>query len=235
MNEPRNWKWMVPAMLIPVLLIGSVMMLKASGGWDWLRILAIIPLFWMWVCGQAAMRNYRAYFMEHDAWVLGMRQRALAVTADTELAKTLSGLHPAYAKLLTMHTQTVWMLREGRTAEELGIVDYVLFGPRVPVRLAFVIHVLKHSNSVAVMPERLLSDGSKQFDPDGLLSDREQYRELVAYWHSQGRVTGSYGNQGPQWIYPWTPATIATAMDLELELGLKDLKNETTNEERINE
>jgi hypothetical protein len=89
MNEPRNWKWMVPAMLAPVLLIGSVFMLKASGAWIWLRLGAVVTLFWMWICGQAAARNYRAYFTEHEAYILGMRQRALAITPDTELAKTL--------------------------------------------------------------------------------------------------------------------------------------------------
>jgi hypothetical protein len=108
----------------------------------------------------------------------------------------------------------VWLLKENRVE---GLTDYILYGTRIPVRLAMVIYVLKHSSETSVMPERMLSEGSKQFDPDEQVTDREQYRELIAYWQSQGRVTSAHGNQTAQWIYPWTPETVARAMDIELE------------------
>lgn len=218
-DGPRNWKWMVPGVLIPVFLSIFLLMISSSGTGSlgkWVRIGSLIPLAITWILLLAAISNYRLYFRQAEVDIFSQRRQAEILSSTVEMARAFNGLHPSYAKILTMHMNTVWEIKEGQTAEGLKIVDYILYGTRVPVHVDFIIHVLKNSSAYSVMPERMISDGSTIFDPVGTVTDREQYQELVAYWRGQGRVTNAHGNQPAQWIYPWDPELVARAMDIEM-------------------
>jgi hypothetical protein len=71
------------------------------------------------------------------------------------------------------------------------------------VHAGFVDFFLDHSSGVSVMSKRLLSEGSKQFDPEELFTDYQQYDALLGYMQVKLMCTQALGNQAPQWLPPW--------------------------------
>jgi len=57
----------------------------------------------------------------------------------------------------------------------------------------------------SIMAKRMLSDGSKKYDPEEQVTDYEQYDSLVLLMQAKLMVTKAYGNQAPQWMPPYCP------------------------------
>jgi hypothetical protein len=111
------------------------------------------------------------------------------------------GMHPDAVKYLVVQRRTLWRLRYVPASE---LVDWVL-DEAPSVHVGFVEFVLDHSTELAVMPKSMLSQGSKHFDPDGLISDYEQYDMLILLMQQKLYCTAAFGNQAPKWISPWRP------------------------------
>lgn len=113
------------------------------------------------------------------------------------------GMHPDAVKALLVHRRSIWRVRYVPLKDT---VDWI-FDEAPTVHAGFVDFVLDHSNG-SVMSKRLLSDGSKQFDPEELVTDYQQYDDLVTLMQQKLMCTQAYGNQAPQWLAPWTPELV---------------------------
>lgn len=219
MSEARNWKWLVPAMTVPLLLTMQLMAYELTDArmWRWCG-LATVPM--MAILSVQAVAGFRAYYRQLDADQLRTRREALANTAEARLFEMARGMHPEAVRLLLTHRKVVWRIKGTPLAE---LVDWVLDAdPRVHV--GFVEHVLRSSNTFSLMAKRTLNDKSYAFDPEKLVTDYEQYDGFERILQQRGMLTDGYGNQPGQWIEPWTPELAAR------QFGIVDLFEDVESE-----
>ncbi len=237
MNEPRNWKWMVPATAVPVLFMLALTIseltnknfpILLSFGCHF-TILAL-----MCIAGISAVANFRNYFQWEEVERFKMRQDALSTTPITLLSQNIRQMHPEAVRLLNRFgVRTSWQVKVGRGPED---VDWILLDTNV--HLEFVEYFLDHSTDISVMPKRLLSEGAFHFDSvDRLVKDYQQYDEFQAWLLARMMITRPFGNQAAQWIPPWRPALVKEIMALSedghnLQTGetqtIPDLSKETS-------
>lgn len=193
-NEPRNWKWMVPSFLIPVMYViwWSFMM----EGWN---TLAIIPAGWLLICSVASVINLIIYSYEHIANKIADVKAVTHATPEVRMMEAARGMHPDAVKALLQHRRSIWRIKYIPLKD---VVDWI-FDEIPVVHAGFVDFFLDHSNGVSVLSKRLLSEGSKQFDPEELFTDYEQYDALISYMQVKLMCTQALGNQSPQWLPPW--------------------------------
>lgn len=220
MNEPRNWKWMVPAAAVPALLIAAIGLQLIS---EQLPILLTFGcqcgmLALMCIAAAAAASNYHAYFEQLRVDALMDRRRALATTAESMLFEQARGMHPEAVRLLLLQRKMLWRIKMA-TRDEL--VDWVLDEAPM-VHAGFVQFFLEKSTPVSCMPKRMLSEGSKQFDPQGLATDYQQYDSLLLLLQRHLMATQAFGNQSAQWLPPWNPEMAAKAFGLTEEEAVGD-------------
>lgn len=196
-DRPRNWKWMVPAALVGPCLVwwsawseGDV----RESGW------AAVPMILTITLGLAALMNLLLYFLQARAEMSANLRAVQNSTPEVRMFEAAKGMHPEAVKALVAHRRTLWRIRYVPQAD---LADWVLDEAR-NVHAGFVEFVLDNSSNVALMPKRLLSDGSRQFDPEGQATDYEQYDSLVLLMQQKLMVTQAFGNQAPQWIPPYT-------------------------------
>lgn len=222
-NEPRNWKWMLPSVGTVVLLIayGET---TAWGAWSYMFLgIAII-------CGVSGLLNLALYIYAHAGDVImGMRQ-AMNSTPEVRMFEAARGMHPDAVKYLLTQRRTLWRVRYVPQTE---LVDWVL-DEAPSVHVGFVEFVLDHSTNDALMPKNLLSEGTFTFDPDKLISDRQQYENLLTLLQAKLMCTQAFGNQSAQWIAPWGPETVRRRMGLEDDGSAESEENGQT-VERANE
>ena len=210
MNEPRNWKWMVPGMLTPI--AGGL------GGWAWAwgvgreawgaQFVGFVLICWACVLLYAAFKNCREYFAAGEMERFEQKQRALATTPITLMAQALSGMHPEAVKVLDKFgVRTVWQVKVDL---KNGDRDFILLGTNV--HYVFIQFVLDHSNPVSLMPKRLLSEGSKKFDPTGLVTDYEQYDEFQQWLIGRMVVTRPFASNPSMFLPPWNVNVLAERM-----------------------
>lgn len=199
-DKPRNWKWMVPAGCIPLLLVAWGSM---DGNGDWARY-AVIPLGLAVVASVAALMNGILYAWHYAAQIYGDVRAVLNSTPEVRMFEAAKSMHPDTAKALLVHRRTIWRQKYIPVKE---LVDYILDEAPI-VHLGFVDFVLTNSNMTAIMSKRMLSDGSKQFDPTDIVTDYEQYDALLLLLQNKLMLTEAFGNQAGQWIPPWNPVTV---------------------------
>jgi hypothetical protein len=124
-------------------------------------------------------------------------------------------MHPEAVKALLVHRRTIWRLKYVPIKD---LVDWVL-DEADNVHAGFVDFVLDHSNMTAVMSKRLLSDGSKQFDPEDMVTDYEQYDALILLMQQKLMITQAFGNQAPQWLPPYSPELARHRFGLDGAVG----------------
>ena len=108
------------------------------------------------------------------------------------------GMHPDAVKALLVHRRTFWRIKYVPLKDT---VDWIL--DEAPnVHGGFVDFVFDHSNGT-LMPKRFLVEGSTKFDPDGLVTDYQQYDDLLLLMQNKLMCTQAYGNQSPHFIPPW--------------------------------
>lgn len=207
-NNPQTWKWFVPAAIASFLLWCAIVLLTSA--WQYAdEVSALLGIFGL-LGYAAAATNYWKLWSSHQSELFRQRQEALSVTPLVLLANSLQTMHPEAVRVLNRFgVRTSW---DVQVNIHTGEREWTLKGTNV--HFGFIEHVLSHSGT-ALFPKNRFSQGSKKWDPDGLIEDREQYDELERWMHSRLMVTRSHGEFRPaEFIPPWTPALILDAMGL---------------------
>jgi len=213
-GSPRTWKWAVPAGLF-ILLMPVIGLMFTSTNLD-VQFLAMVP------CGFGALTLAMAVFelwrwvTAHNADMFSEHQSALSITPLVLLSNNLKTMHPEAVKVLNRFgVRTSWQVRVDASR---GVRDWMLADTNV--HFGLIEFVLSRSN-VALYPKNRFSEGSKKWDPDGLVEDRTQYEELEKWLHARLMVTRSFGEYKPaEFIPPWTPTLILETMGLTGEQDL---------------
>lgn len=211
----RNWKWMVPALLAPVLFVLQMWINDFAERSDSAYLLwcGCVSVPAMVIFAIQAVAGFRAYYHQMDTDQLVARRNALATTPEVRLFEMARMMHPEAVRLLLMHRKVVWRIKETPLVD---LVDWVLDAdPRIHV--AFVEFVLRNSSRYALMAKRMLNDKSHSFDPGRLVTDYEQYDAFTTVLQRRGMLTEAFGNQPGQWIEPWNPDLVAR------QFGIVDL------------
>ncbi|MCI0551487.1 MAG: hypothetical protein L0287_11065 [Anaerolineae bacterium] len=193
-HESRNWKWMVPASLIAVMIwLWEWMMEK---GWE---TLAMVPIAVTAILFIAAVMNFALYLYEHYSDMYVTVQHARNSTPEVRMFEAARGMHPDAVQALLIHRRALWRIKYIPIKD---VADWIL-DEAPTVHAGFVDFVLDHSNNSSVMPKGLLSEGSKQFDPEGIVLDRDQYDDFILLMQQKLMCTEALGNQPPKWLLPW--------------------------------
>jgi len=207
-NEPRNWKWMLPAAFAVLCVWWWNDWFMAGEPW---RDLAIIPLCLGAILGLSALINISLYIYHHWSLMYSDVQAARTNTPEVRMFEAAKGMHPEAVKALLVHRRSIWRIRYVPLKD---VVDWI-FDEIPTVHAGFVDFVLDHSTAISVMPKRLLSDGSRQFDSDELVTDYQQYDDLIQFMQVKLMLTQAFGNQAPQWIPPWNPELVRHRFGLD--------------------
>lgn len=208
-ERARNWKWMVPASLsIPCLVLGT----KAWLEWGW-KEWAFVPYGAAGVLFIAFLVNVWAYIAEHWATVYAEIRVANNSTPEVRMFEAAKGMHPEAVKALLVHRRNVWRIKYVALRD---VADWIM-DEAPTVHAGFVDFVLEHSNDVSLMPKRFLVQGSTKYDPDGLVTDYQQYDDLLFLLQQKMMVTQAYGNQSPHLLPPWTVALLQKRFGLDGE------------------
>src|SRR3990172_13368915 len=177
--------------------------------WPWL-----LTCGWVVFGGAAALLGFASVREAWKEWkqfrmdLWRTRQHALSETPAVRIAEALRGLHPEAVRVLNKFgVRTQWQVKID--ANNNGR-DWILLGTNV--HFGFVEFVLNHSSDTSLYPKRMFSEGSSQYDPDGLTSDYEQYDELMGWMQSRLMVTSPFGNQAAQFLPPWSPDLVLEVM-----------------------
>lgn len=208
-DGPRNWKWMVPAAMIAPCLVWWNAWFGWGGGW---RAWAMVPACLALIAGLAAAVNLWLYVQSRWADLWAEVQITRNATPEVRMFEAAKGMHPEAVKALLVHRRTIWRMKYIPLRD---VVDWVL--DEAPnVHGGFVDFVLDHSNGT-LMPKRLLVEGSTKFDPDGLVTDYQQYDDLLMLMQSKLMCTQAYGNQAPHFLPPWTVELVRHRFGLDGE------------------
>jgi len=207
-NTPRNWKWMIPAALVaPCVFWWNDW---SMGGDPWEK-LAIIPLGVTGVVGISALMNFVLYAYHHWSLMYADVQSVRNSTPEVRMMEAAKGMHPEAVKALLVHRRSIWRIRYVPMKD---LVDWI-FDELPTVHAGFVDFVLDHSTGTSLMSKRLLSDGAKQFDPEEMVTDYQQYDDLTHFLQAKLMLTQAYGNQSPQWLPPWNPELLRHRFGLD--------------------
>ena len=203
-SEPRNWKWMVPGGMT-VILLAVYGQTRSWGGWSniWLG-LAII-------CGLAGGMNLLLYAYQHAGDIAADVWGARFSTPEVRMFEAAKGMHPEAVKALLTQRRVLWRIKY---VAQSDLVDWIL-DEAPSVHVGFAEFVFEHSSMDTLMPISMLSEGAYLFDPDKLITDRQQYNDLLLLLQQKLMVTQAYGNQSAKWISPWNPQTIRRRFGLD--------------------
>jgi hypothetical protein len=213
-DAPRTWKWAVPAavfiLLIPVM--GWMLDTQSSSG----QYLVVLPCGFGGLCLVIAMVNLWKLITAHNEEMFAEHQSALSVTPLVLLSNNMKQMHPEAVKVLNRFgVRTSWQVRVDANR---GSRDWLLTDTNA--HFGFIEFVLSRSGK-ALYPKNRFGEGSMKWDPDGLVTDREQYEDLEKWMFSRLMVTRSHGEYKPaEFLPPWTPALILETMGLT---GVQDL------------
>ena len=207
-SEPRNWKWMVPAALVGPCLWWWNDWSMSGDPW---QELAIIPAVLMVILIISAVLNLIIYGYHHWAREYADVQAARNNTPEVRMFEAAKGMHPEAVKLLLVHRRSIWKIKYVPLKDT---VDWI-FDELPTVHAGFVDFVLDHSSARSVMSKGLLSQGSKQFDPEGIVTDYEQYDDLLHFMRAKLMCTEAFGSQASQWLPPWNPDLVRHRFGLD--------------------
>ena len=213
-DKPHTWKWAIPAAIF-ILLIPVTGKMFASTNAE-TQYWSILPCGVGGLMLAMAMVNLWKLITTHNAEMFSEHQSALSITPLVLLSKSMQTMHPEAVRVLNRFgVRTSWQVRVDPL---IGTRDWVLADTNV--HLGFIEHVLSRSGK-AFYPKNRFSQGSKKWDPDGIVEDREQYDEFEIWMFSRLMVTRSHGEFKPaEFIPPWTPGLILETMGLTGEQDL---------------
>ena len=211
-DRPRNWKWLVPGALVSPCLVWWSQWEMAEG---WQRDWALVPMTLTILLFMAALVNLVLYVYYYLSQYYSDIRAAQNDTPEVKMFEAASKMHPEAVKALLVHRRTVW---EVQYIPQADVVDWT-YRDAPSVHAGFVDFVLDHSNATSIMSKRLLSQGSKQFDPENIVTDYEQYDGLVLLMEQKLMITKAYGNQPGQWLPPWSPQLARHRFGLDGDVG----------------
>lgn len=206
MSEPRTWKWSLPGGVFVLLVVVSFWLYELTytntSAQYWLLFtsgLAVLTL-------AMALTNWWRVISDHWEDLYERHAAANSMTPLVLLSNNLKQMNPEAVKTLNRFgVRTSWQVRLNN-----GERDWVLADTNV--HFGFIEFVLDHSG-VALYPKNRFAEGSKKWDPDGLVTDREQYEEFERWLFARLMVTRSHGDFKPaEFIPPWTPKLIMETM-----------------------
>jgi hypothetical protein len=216
-DGPRNWKYAVPAALFILLIpVTGFMVVNLDPNDVRGQLMLTVPCGFMFLLFVMTVVNLWKYVSQHAQDMYEQHQLALAKTPLVLLAENMKQMHPEAVKVLNRFgVRTSWQVRVNTN---LGTRDWVLADTNV--HFGFIEFVLERSG-VSLYPKRSLHQGSKKWDPDGIVEDREQYDEFEMWMFSRMMVTRSHGEFKPaEFIPPWTPALILESLGMTEEQDL---------------
>lgn len=210
-HEPRNWKWMVPAQAAIIMLV------LASQTTGVMQVLATGSMF---ILALAAITNLWIYLSAYAARAFVDKQAVLNATPEVRMAEALQRMHPEAVAAFVAHRRTIWRLKYIPSKD---LVDWILDeDPRV--HAGFLQFVLDNSNHDRgeLITKRKLSEGSRQFDPMGIVTDYEQYDALLALLERKMMLTKAMGNLPPKLMSPYTLDLIRHQFGLDGDDGVQE-------------
>jgi hypothetical protein len=213
-NGPRTWKYFLPGALV-VLLIPVVGKMLISPDPE-TRYWTIIPFGLGCLFFIMFLVNLWKYMAEFNTEQFSEHQSALSRTPLVMLAEAMKQMHPEAVRVLNRFgVRTSWEVSVNAQTYER---DWILAGTNA--HFGFVEHVLSRSGKT-LYPKRSFPDGSKKWDPDHIVEDREQYDDLEQWMFARMMITRSHGDFKPaEFIPPWTPKFVLEAMGLTGEQDL---------------
>lgn len=210
--------------------------------WLWLSICAALFLGVAWFCLDhgwqiamtvfgaimlffvvAAVAEFAIQYSNEAAVIYERNQRARYMSPVVMISEAIGHLHPEHMKLLYRFTaRAVWDVKIDLDKRER---DVMLRGTNI--HLGFVEHVLDQSRNGELYPMNRFSEGSKEWDPDGVVTDWDQYREFELWLSTRLIVIRHYSNKAAVFLPPWTPALVKEAMGIadQLEYWSPAVKN----------
>jgi hypothetical protein len=210
-DGPRNWKYAVPAAIFILLIpVTGFMVVNLDPNDVRGQLMLTVPCGFMGLSFLMAAVNLWKYMSQHAQDMYEQHQLALAKTPLVLLAESMKQMHPEAVKVLNRFgVRTSWQVRVNTN---LGERDWVLADTNV--HFGFIEFVLERSG-VALYPKNRFSQGSKKWDPDGIVEDREQHAEFEMWLFSRMMVTRSHGDNKPaEFIPPWTPELIMEVLGM---------------------
>jgi len=199
---------MIPAMMLAPCMVWWNNWVMKGGAW---KELALVPLILIFVLFAAAALNFVLYLYEHWADIYATVQTARNSTPEVRMFEAAKGMHPQAVEALLIHRRAIWRIKYVPLRD---VADWIL-DESPSVHAGFVDFVLDHSGNGSVMPKRMLSDRSKQFDPEGIITDYQQYDDLIFLLQQKLMCTQAFGNQAPQWLAPWTAELVRHRFGLD--------------------
>lgn len=216
-GQPRMWKWMVPSAGVFVIFAVSMVVAMYSDRFPLLIQLGcqcgLLGL--MAICAAAGISGYRQYFNRQEAETLGIRQQALAITADSLLLEKAQGIHPQTLQILLAERNRAWMVVSGSMSPDNKAYSVLKAAPQVTDK--FIEFFLDNSTSEQAMSKRILVEGRKNmFDPSGQVDEYTMYDLFEQVLIQERKLTKPYGNLKPgMWIPPWGPESVARDLGWE--------------------
>jgi hypothetical protein len=207
-DRPRTWKWAVP-MAIMIVLIPVTWKMSVSPDAE-IQFWSMVPCgFGVLALAMAIINAWRLVTL-HNQELFTQHQEALSLTPLVLLSQNMKQMHPEAVKVLNRFgVRTSWQVRMDA---ETGTRDWVLADTNV--HFGFIEYVLSHSGK-ALYPKNRFSEGSKKWDPDHIVEDREQYEEFEKWLFARLMVTRSHGEYKPaEFLPPWTPEAILEKLGL---------------------
>jgi hypothetical protein len=216
-NEPRTWKYMLPGMA--AVLFGVL----AAGCYQQISFNEIMPYAFLFclgmvlLCGVATVTNWWRVWTEHMETIYERRVSVNSMTPTVKLAESLKQMHPEAVKVLNRFgVRTVWDVKINANTGER---QWILQGTNV--NFGFIEYIMEKSTSTALFPKRMISEGSYKWDPDHMVSDRDQYEQFELWLYSRLIITRNHGEFKPaEFIPPWHPQAVLELMGL---VGEQDL------------
>lgn len=208
----RTWKWAVPGFFMILLGWGGFIVFQMEG-WKNAAVLMILVAL---LCLAITLTNWWRFASDHNEELFERHQHALSVTPLVLLSENMKSMHPEAVRVLNRFgVRTSWQVRVDANR---GQRDWMLADTNV--HFGFIEFVLSRSGK-ALYPKRNFHEGSRKWDPDGLVEDREQYAEFEMWLFARLMVTRSHGDFRPaEFIPPWTPELISVTMGLTGEQDL---------------
>jgi len=215
----RNWKWMFPGSIFPLLLLFTRTLLVSS--FEPVRWMGWAVFFIALIAAIAAIGNFIDYRADQSVSIIERKRRAMAATPLASELESARGVSPEVAKIIINERHRVWMLKSGVKSE--GITPHsVLFGAP-DVTEFFLQYFLESSTEKLVMPKRLLSQGRKnRFDPWGVVDEYTMYDHLLSLLMHQGKIQRWSEFDSFEWVDPWTPELVAEDFGIYMNISTSE-------------
>lgn len=208
---------------LPAVLLASVgyAMQSVANAYSQAWGLGCAGIFYLtaFLFGLQAGQNLVMEWRDQNSIIYQAKRRAENETADVQLARMLTQMHPAAADVLRGHGMAGWWIVPGKEPGQLP--DHIIYGTHVTIDFARDF-LLSSTNDEVCPVQKFSNDGAKLYAPELIgkenwVEDRAQYSELCALFVSLGRLTPPFSNHPHAWRKPWDPARCAATLGIDLE------------------